>query len=149
MGCGPPAAPRTFACPAAAPVTKLAALAVLIAALPGCSLFAEEGLDRTFLLPVVALDVPETAAVGEPFTVIMTAQITNECITNEGTEVDRQGDQLSVAVVGRERVRPGDECAVQIRDVEARVDHVPETPGELLVVARGYNGPVQATVRVE
>ncbi len=129
-------------------VPKLtSALAAL--ALAGCSLFAEEGIDRTFLLPVVDLDVPETAAVGEPFAISVRAQTTNGCITYEGTEVSRQGDQLSVAVGGRERVRPGEECAAVVSDVDETVRYTPRQPGELLVVARGYDGLLERSVRVE
>lgn len=126
-------------------------LIVLLAAvlLGGCSLFEAEGLDRTFQLPVVGLDVPETTPVGQAFTINVTAQITNTCITFEQAEIGREGDQLSVGIIGRERTRPGEDCPVVIEDVEASVQYAPRQAGELLVVARGYDGPIQATVVVE
>jgi hypothetical protein len=129
----------------------LKTLSVLSAALlfTGCSLFEAEGLDRTFQLPVVDLDVPETTAVGQSFTVIITAQITNTCIEFERSEVGLEGDQLSVGAIGRERARPGQNCPVVIEDVETSVRHTPTRAGELLVVAQGYDGPIQATVIVE
>lgn len=117
--------------------------------LAGCSLFEAEGLDRTFLLPVVDLDVPETTAVGQPFRVGITAQITNTCITFERLEVGLEGDQLSLGAVGRERARPGENCPVVIENVETSTQHTPTRTGELLVVAQGYDGPIQATVTVE
>lgn len=144
-----PRRPRVPSLPPHRPPVKTTAALLAAALLAGCSLFEAEGLNRTFLLPVIDLDVPQTTPVGRPFTVGITAQITNECITVSGTQVGREGDQLSVGVIGREQARPGQVCDVAIENVDATVEHVPMQKGELLVVAQGYTGSITATVVVE
>ena len=120
-----------------------------LVAVSGCSLFGEDGVDRPTDLPVAALSAPDRAAVGEPFTVDLVVQTPSGCHSFERVEANEDAGRLALRAVGRYRGGADVQCGSAIGEVEATYEHVPTTPGALIITAEGYDGTVEERVSVE